>query len=71
MCAVGSQIRWVPHGRMAADALTKADPAKGNLALADLLCRGTISLIDEVGHMSERALNSSLKCRSRTASRKE
>eukprot|EP00959_Pyramimonas_sp_CCMP1952_P050483 1054902-Pyramimonas_sp.AAC.1 len=61
MSSLGSQIRWVPHGRMAADSFTKADPSKGNLALSDLLRTGTICSIDEENLMSERALNSSLK----------
>ncbi|CAK0845103.1 unnamed protein product [Prorocentrum cordatum] len=26
MSSIGSQIRWIPHGRMAADPVTKADP---------------------------------------------
>eukprot|EP00959_Pyramimonas_sp_CCMP1952_P056384 1177448-Pyramimonas_sp.AAC.1 len=69
MSAVGSQVRWVPHGRMAADPLTKADPSRSNLALLDLLSKGTMVLVDEEGHLSERALNSHLKSRSRRASR--
>eukprot|EP00959_Pyramimonas_sp_CCMP1952_P466556 9490139-Pyramimonas_sp.AAC.1 len=60
----------MPHARMPADPLTKVDPCKGNLALHDLLCRGTLSLIDEHGHLSERVLNESLKSRSRGASRR-
>eukprot|EP00959_Pyramimonas_sp_CCMP1952_P132635 2773174-Pyramimonas_sp.AAC.1 len=54
---------------MAADALAKADPARGNLALTDLLSKGTMILIDEEGHLSERSLNHSLKSRSRRASK--
>lgn len=69
MTAIGSQVRWVPHGRMAADTLTKADPSRGNVALQDLLGKGTMVLIDEDGHMTERALNQDLKSRSRKASR--
>ena len=41
---------------------------KGNLALTDLLIRGTLSLKDENGCLDERALNLSLKSRSRGAS---
>ena len=70
MAHVGSQVRWIPHGRMPADPMTKVDPAKGNLALADLLRRGTLVLIDEEGHLDERALNISLKTRSRKACQK-
>ncbi len=39
MSALGSQVRWVPHGRMPADAMTKIDPARGNLALSEMLRR--------------------------------
>ncbi|CAK0903387.1 unnamed protein product, partial [Prorocentrum cordatum] len=63
LSSMGSQIRWLPHGRMPADPLTHADPAKSNLALHDLLCRGTLCLVDEGGHLDERSLNLSLKSR--------
>ena len=65
MSALGSQVRWVPHGRMPADAMTKIDPARRNLALSEMLRRGTMCLTDEEGHLSERQLNLSLKSRSR------
>ena len=65
MSALGSQVRWVPHGRMPADAMTKIDPARGNLALSEMLRRGSLCLMDEEGHMSERQLDLSLKSRSR------
>ena len=64
---LGARVRWVPHGRMPADVMTKVDPSKGNLAMIELLRKGTISLIVEGGHLSERALNVSLKSRSRGA----
>eukprot|EP00959_Pyramimonas_sp_CCMP1952_P172478 3603641-Pyramimonas_sp.AAC.1 len=70
MASIGSSVRWLPHGRMPADPLTHADPGKGNLALHDLLCRGALCLVDEGGHINERALNLSLKSRSRGAFRK-
>eukprot|EP00959_Pyramimonas_sp_CCMP1952_P400847 8399426-Pyramimonas_sp.AAC.1 len=70
LSSTGSQIRWLPHGRMPADPLTHADPSKSNLALHDLLCRGSMCLVDEGGHLDERALNMSLKSRSRGASRR-
>ena len=60
MSALGSQVKWVPHGRMPADAMTKIDAARGKLALS-----GTMCLMDEEGHLSERQLNLSLKSRSR------
>ncbi|CAK0897325.1 unnamed protein product, partial [Prorocentrum cordatum] len=49
LAAVGSRVRWVPHGRMPADPLTKMDPGRGSLALHDLLCRGSLVLVDEHG----------------------
>eukprot|EP00959_Pyramimonas_sp_CCMP1952_P227554 4758215-Pyramimonas_sp.AAC.1 len=55
---------------MPADCLTKADAAKGNLALNDLLRKGTLALIDEDLHMSERALNEHLKSRTKSASKR-
>eukprot|EP00959_Pyramimonas_sp_CCMP1952_P357786 7491002-Pyramimonas_sp.AAC.1 len=39
LSSVGSQIRWLPHGLMPADPLTKVDPARGNAALHDVLTR--------------------------------
>ena len=45
--------------------MTKIDPARGNLALSEMLRRGTMCLMDEEGHLSERQLNLSLKSRSR------
>ena len=50
---------------MPADAMTKIDPARGNLALSEMLRRGSLCLMDEEGHLSERQLNLSLKSRSR------
>ncbi len=42
MSALGSQVRWVPHGRMPADAITKIDPARGNSSLSEMLRRGSM-----------------------------
>eukprot|EP00959_Pyramimonas_sp_CCMP1952_P037698 789551-Pyramimonas_sp.AAC.1 len=55
---------------MPADPLMHADPAKSILDLRDMLCRGSLCLIGEGGHLDERSLNLSLKSRSRGASRK-
>ena len=33
----GGAVRWVPHGKMPADIMNKADPSKGNDALSHLL----------------------------------
>jgi len=71
LSAVGSQLRWVPHGRMTADSMTKCDPTRGNMALLDLMKRSTMTLIDEEGHMNERSLNLALKSRTRAASLRE
>ncbi len=57
MTARGSQVGWVPHGRMPADAMTKNDPARENVALSELLRRGPLCLIDEERHLSERRRN--------------
>ena len=46
MSRLGSRIRWVLHGRMPSDCMTKADPARGSVALTELLRRGTLVLID-------------------------
>eukprot|EP00959_Pyramimonas_sp_CCMP1952_P207713 4344616-Pyramimonas_sp.AAC.1 len=70
LSSIGSQLRWLPHGLMPADSMTKVDPSRGNAALHDVLTRGTLCLVDEHGQCSERALNLSLKSRSRAASRK-
>ena len=53
---------------MCADCMTKCDPARGHLALYDMMCRGTLTLVDEFGHLSERSMNLDLKSRSRAAS---
>ena len=68
--SLGSQVRWIPHGKMPADCMTKIDPAKGNFAMLDLLRKGTMALVDEEGHLNERALNRDLKSRTRAASMK-
>ena len=70
MSAAGRVVRWVPHPRMAADSMTKADPARGNVALLDLVTRGSLILVDEEGHLNERSHNAALKSRTREASRK-
>eukprot|EP00959_Pyramimonas_sp_CCMP1952_P380122 7963417-Pyramimonas_sp.AAC.1 len=55
---------------MPSDPLTKVDPVSGNHALKDLLSKASLVLVDERGHLDERALNASLKSRSRGASKK-
>eukprot|EP00959_Pyramimonas_sp_CCMP1952_P156050 3263877-Pyramimonas_sp.AAC.1 len=37
-------VRWVPHGRMPVDALTKEDVTKCNAALLDLMSHGRLIL---------------------------
>ena len=68
LSSLGSQIRWVPHGRMLSDVMTKRGLAKGNFAMMDYLRKGTVVLVDEEGHLNERAFNQSLKSRTREAS---
>eukprot|EP00959_Pyramimonas_sp_CCMP1952_P226373 4733141-Pyramimonas_sp.AAC.1 len=70
MACTGPQVRRLPRGRMPADPMAHSDPARGNLALRDLLCRGTLCLAGEGGRLDERALNQALKRRSRGAFRK-
>eukprot|EP00959_Pyramimonas_sp_CCMP1952_P246310 5148215-Pyramimonas_sp.AAC.1 len=41
------RTRWIPHGRMPVDALTKDDVTKCNAALFDLMTSGRIVLVDE------------------------
>eukprot|EP00959_Pyramimonas_sp_CCMP1952_P326053 6824927-Pyramimonas_sp.AAC.1 len=36
------RVRWVPHGRMPVDALTKDDVSKCNAALFDLMVSGRL-----------------------------
>eukprot|EP00974_Lingulodinium_polyedra_P000038 4017-Lingulodinium_polyedra.AAC.1 len=67
MSRLGCQARWVPRANMAPDCATKIDPMLGNLALPDLLRKGTLMPVGEEGHMNERALSLSLKSRSRAA----
>ncbi|CAK0893332.1 unnamed protein product, partial [Prorocentrum cordatum] len=64
MTAEGTVVRWVPHCKMPADALTKVDPGRGNFALTDLMHKGMLALTDESGSLDERSLNLSLKSRS-------
>ncbi|CAK0863383.1 unnamed protein product, partial [Prorocentrum cordatum] len=65
MTAEGTVVRWVPHCKMPADALTKVDPGRGNFALTDLMHKGMLALTDESGSLDERSLNLSLKSPSR------
>ncbi|CAK0863095.1 unnamed protein product [Prorocentrum cordatum] len=69
MTAEGTLVRWVPHCKMPADALTKVDPGRGNVALTDLMHKGMLALTDESGSLDERSLDLSLKSRTRNASR--
>eukprot|EP00959_Pyramimonas_sp_CCMP1952_P087550 1831827-Pyramimonas_sp.AAC.1 len=41
------RVRWIPHGRMPVDPLTKDDITKSNAALFDLMSHGRLCLIDE------------------------
>eukprot|EP00959_Pyramimonas_sp_CCMP1952_P029918 627703-Pyramimonas_sp.AAC.1 len=64
------KIRWIPHGRMPVDALTKDDITKGNAALFDLMISGKLILVDESEEVERRRTTPGLKSRTQAASRK-
>ena len=61
-------LRWAPHPKMIADALTKDDISKSNGALGELLRTSRLSLWDEDTELQWRKENSSFKRRSKGAS---
>eukprot|EP00959_Pyramimonas_sp_CCMP1952_P462574 9483475-Pyramimonas_sp.AAC.1 len=63
-------IRWIPHGRMPVDAVTKDDFTKCNAALFDLMSSGRIVLVDEESEVDRRRAAPEFKDRSQSASRK-
>jgi hypothetical protein len=62
-----SCIRWSPHPRMIADALTKDELSKGNGALEELLRSSKFALWDEDDELARRKQNPSAKGRSKKA----
>ena len=67
----GGIVRWVPHPRMPADIMNKADVSKGNDALNHLLRTGMIRLTDESVEMHQRQQGRTEKGRSKAASRRD
>eukprot|EP00435_Cladocopium_sp_Y103_P074255 s37_g47.t1 len=63
-----SLLRWSPHPRMVADALTKDDLSKSNGALEDLFRTSSLALWDEADELARRKENPSSKSRSKRAS---
>lgn len=64
----GSTIRWSPHPRMVADALTKADVSCSNGALEETLRTSRLSLWDEASELERRKMNPNSRLRSKKAS---
>eukprot|EP00959_Pyramimonas_sp_CCMP1952_P396746 8312780-Pyramimonas_sp.AAC.1 len=64
------KVRWIPHGRMPVDSLTKDDISKENAALFDLMMSGRLVLVDEGAEVKRRRGRPDLKGRARAASRK-
>ena len=63
------KVRWVPHGRMPVDPLTKADINASNAALTQLLRSGHMSLRAEGLELALRREGEASKSRSKKASR--
>ena len=63
-----SMVRWVPHQKMLADALTKADPMTANGALDQFLRTGRLSLVDVQSELQHRAEDPRYRSRSHAAS---
>ena len=63
------RVRWIPHGRMAVDPLTKADIGSSNAALTDLIRSGCLSLRQEAEELAARREGLHSKSRSQKASR--
>ncbi len=63
-----ASLRWTPHPRMIADALTKDDLARSNGALEELLRTGLLSLWNEDSELEIRRSDPKSKGRSKKAS---
>eukprot|EP00439_Symbiodinium_sp_Y106_P067741 s4909_g11.t1 len=63
-----STVRWVPHQKMLADAMTKPDPMKANGALEQMLKTGVFSLVDVAEELANRASDPRFRARSHSAS---
>ena len=64
----GCRVRWVPHWAMVSDGLTKADVAKSNAALEQMLRTGRFRLLCEKEEMVTRAGQARKPGRSKLAS---
>ena len=65
---VQATIRWCPHTKMLADALTKAEVSKGNDAMTSALRLGTYRLAPETEEMQLRKEDPQRKQRDRSTS---
>ena len=65
-----SALRWLPHPKMIADALTKDDIAKTNGALESLLRTSRLYLWEEESELERRKKDPKAKYRSRAAAAK-
>ena len=66
-----ARVRWIPHHKMLADPLAKADPTKNSAALEMVLDKGNFEFVDENQELQLRALNPKLKARTRDLSQKQ
>eukprot|EP00971_Amphidinium_carterae_P186924 3710393-Amphidinium_carterae.1 len=67
MTRTGAEVRWVPHGRMLADPLTKIKAYAASPALDDTIKSGKYKFITEGIELQERSNDASRKSRSRSA----
>ena len=65
---VQATIRWCPHTKMIADALTKAEVSKGNDAMTSVLRHGTYRLAPETQEMQLRKHDPHRKQKDRSTS---
>ena len=69
--AASGRIRWIPHAKMPADAMTHEDIARTNFALLDLLKTGALSLVDENSEMEARSRQPGRKSRTARTSKQQ
>eukprot|EP00971_Amphidinium_carterae_P037358 734344-Amphidinium_carterae.6 len=62
-----SEVRWVPHGRMLADPLTKIRVYTASPALDEAIATGRYRFITQETELRERAADTARKTRSRTS----
>eukprot|EP00971_Amphidinium_carterae_P231288 4589848-Amphidinium_carterae.1 len=67
MVRTGAEVKWVPHGRMLADPLTKIKAYAASPALDDTITSGIYKFVTEEIELQERSNDASRKNRSRTA----